>query len=112
MTRDQTLAQRCRDLGLPVLKASWHHVLTNCLGAKDHEVRVEFHHLRLADGDRLLLCTDGLTDMVDDARIAATLDRGMLAAETCRALVDLALEGGGKDNVTTVVCGYRIAPQP
>jgi serine/threonine protein phosphatase PrpC len=110
VTRDHTLAQRCRDLGMPVLVASWHHALTNCLGANDGKVEFEFHHLRLADGDRLLLCTDGLTDMVPDDEIAAVLadhDRSQAAAQ---ALVDLALERGGRDNVTAIVARFRLGP--
>ena len=62
---------------------------------------------KLADGDRLLLCTDGLTDMVDDAAIAAELGRGSPADDACRALVDLALARGGRDNITVVVAEYR-----
>ncbi|HEY1377097.1 MAG TPA: protein phosphatase 2C domain-containing protein [Gemmataceae bacterium] len=113
LTRDQTLAQQCRDMGMPVLKASWHHVLTDCLGARDHDVHVEFHHLRLADGDRLLLCTDGLTDMVSDGDIAEVLGRDAHPREAARALVDRALERGGLDNVTAVVARYELAdPEP
>jgi PPM family protein phosphatase len=62
----------------------------------------------LTDGDRLLLCTDGLTEMVDDATIATELGRQTSSAEACRALIDLALDRGGKDNVTVVVADYRI----
>jgi protein phosphatase len=108
LTRDHTLAQECLDLGIPVLCRSWHHKLTNCLGGPEQEVRVEFHHLRLADGDRLLLCTDGLTDMVRDEEIARTLDRHAQPQEAAQALVDLALEHGGRDNVTVVVARYAL----
>ena len=45
--------------------------------------------------------------MVDDASIARELGRGTSSDETCRALVELALDGGGKDNVTVVVATYR-----
>jgi protein phosphatase len=64
LTHDDTLAQQCLDVGLPVPSRSWYHNLTNCLGGSEKELRVEFHHLRLADGDQLLQCTDGLTDLV------------------------------------------------
>ncbi len=109
LTRDQTLAQRCRDLGLPVPKASWHHVLTNCLGAKEHDVEVEFHHLRLADGDRLLLCTDGLTDLVPDDEVADVLGRHADPQAAAEDLIGRALEHGGLDNVTAVVARYEMA---
>jgi protein phosphatase len=108
LTRDHTLAQECRDLGLPVLARSWYHTLTNCLGGGNKEIRVEFHHLGLEHGDRLLLCTDGLTDMVSDVEIAGILARHTHPQEAAQALVDLALERGGKDNVTVVLAQYAI----
>jgi protein phosphatase len=64
-------------------------------------VDVDHHHLE--NGDRLLLCTDGLTDLVEDGEIAALLERVPAPNDASRALVDLALERGGKDNVTAVV---------
>ena len=49
------------------------HILTNALGGSADEVDVDMDLLRLEDGDRLLLCSDGLTDGVDDDTIAAAL---------------------------------------
>lgn len=108
LTRDHTLAQEAQDIGMPVLCRSWHHKLTNCLGGPQEEVQVEFHHLRLADGDRLLLCTDGLTDMVRNEDIARILSRHAPPQATAEALVELALERGGRDNVTVVVAQYAM----
>ena len=109
LTRDQTLAQAYLDLGIPVRVRSWRHVLTNCLGAQNHEVEVDFHHVRLADGDQLLLCTDGLTDLVPDEEVAGVLARHADPQEAARALVDLALDRGGRDNVTVVLAHYALA---
>src|SRR4051794_31420897 len=81
LTRDHTMAQDALDAGLPVESRSWHHTLTNCLGGTGEPVWVEFHHVRLADGDELLLCTDGLTDRVSDEEIAAVLARGASPGE-------------------------------
>jgi protein phosphatase len=83
-------------------------VLTNCLGGSDQEIQVEFHHFRLADGDRLLLCTDGLSDMVPDPEVAAILGQHPGPQEAVQALVDKALERGGKDNVTVVLAQYLV----
>jgi protein phosphatase len=80
-----------------------YHKLTNCLGCSEKELRVEFHHLRLADGDQLLLCTDGLTDLVSNEEIASILGRHAHPQEATQNLVDLAPERGGKDNVTVVL---------
>jgi protein phosphatase len=111
LTRDHTMGQALIDAGLAepdspdVMRVR--HVLTNCLGGPELEVEVEFRHERMADGDRLLLCTDGLTDLVSDDEIVRVLDERPVLYEACRALVDLALERGGKDNVTVMVARYH-----
>ena len=84
------------------------HVLTNWLGGADREVEVDFHRYQLADGDRLLLCTDGLNDMVSDAEIARLLEEHPAPADACRGLVDRALRNGGRDNVTAVVANFKV----
>jgi protein phosphatase len=84
------------------------HVLTNVLGGKDGRVRVDYRELHLVDSDQILLCTDGLTDMVSDESIAQVLRSAGTAADACRTLVDQALEAGGKDNVTVVLGRYHI----
>jgi PPM family protein phosphatase len=57
----------------------------------------------LKPGERLLLCSDGLNSMVEDDVIANTLRNEPNPAEACRALVELANEAGGHDNITTIV---------
>ena len=64
----------------------------------------------LADRDQVLLCTDGLTEMVDDAAIAEVLRDAPGAAEACQRLVARALQNGGRDNVTVALARYRITP--
>src|SRR5262249_24423208 len=93
---------------VPVESRSWYRILTNCLGGREGEVRVEFHHFRLADGDQLLLCTDGLTDMVSEDQIAGILGRHAPLEQAAQTLVERALECGGKDNVTVVLAHYRL----
>jgi protein phosphatase len=116
LTRDHTLAQEMADHGqIPardVVSHRYRHVLTHAIGIRGAGGEPETRRLQLAAGDRLLLCTDGLTDLVDDATIAAELGRQTSSGEACRALIDLALERGGKDNVTVVVAGYRIPSGP
>jgi protein phosphatase len=112
LTRDQTMAQALADAGAirpeQVATHPSRHVLTGAITTEKGEAPAELHHLRLSDGDQVLLCSDGLTDMVSDAAIAGTLGSAGSAVKACRALVDLALEGGGKDNVTVVLARYRI----
>jgi protein phosphatase len=115
LTRDHTVAQRLMDTGaLPSVASAtgfMRHVLTNCLGGGSHDVKVETYPLRLADGDRLLLCTDGLTDMLGAEEIRDVLAQHPDPQEACGALVDRALDHGGKDNVTVVLARY-VAPLP
>jgi protein phosphatase len=54
-------------------------------------------------GDLFLLCSDGVTDMLDDGEIAAILDEKAPAEALCRSLVDAALRNGGVDNTTAIV---------
>jgi serine/threonine protein phosphatase PrpC len=112
LTRDQTLAQSLADAGaIPQEEVAEHptrHVLTSAIATRGAFLQVELSSSSLRDGDRLLLCTDGLTEMVPDATIASVLASASSSAEACRRLVDLALEAGGKDNVTVVIGRYRI----
>jgi serine/threonine protein phosphatase PrpC len=62
----------------------------------------------LENKDQLLLCTDGLTDLVDDTEIESILTEEDSAQSACRKLVDLALRNGGRDNVTVIVARYSI----
>ncbi len=111
LTRDQTVVQEMIDAGaLSPQEAARHrlrHMLTGAISAGERKVPVEFRWAHLTDGDQLMLCTDGLTEMVPDATLAEVLRRPGSAQDTCRVLVDLALEAGGKDNVTVVLAGYR-----
>jgi protein phosphatase len=69
----------------------------------DPERTAATRHVEARAGDRLLLCSDGLSDLVDDETIAATL-RELPDRDACAdRLVALALEAGGRDNVSVVV---------
>ena len=112
LTADQTMAQTLADAGAispeDVAKHPSRHILTGAIATRGAFLNVELKHSRLSDGDQLLLCTDGLTEMASEEKIAAVLSSRGSAADACRKLVDLALEGGGKDNVTVVVARYRL----
>jgi protein phosphatase len=107
LTRDQTMAQACLDAGLPAPR-SWYHRLTHCLGGPEQHVQVEFHHVHVTNGDQLLLCTDGLSDMLSREEITQALARTTHPQEAAQALVAAALERGGKDNVTVIVANYAM----
>jgi len=114
LTRDQTIAQRLAETGrtLPTELAAHdlRHVLTDALGGHAGEPDIEIQNYLLMDGDVVLLCTNGLTDLVDDDKIASVLGAGtgQPLAPQCQTLLDLALERGGVDNITAVLARYRI----
>jgi protein phosphatase len=116
LTRDHTLVQELVDRGVvrpeQAARHPFRHVLTRALGGAGGEIDAEVQRVALADGDQLLLCTDGLTDMVDPAAIGAVLRGAASSGGACQALVELALQEGGKDNVTVVLARYRFASEP
>jgi protein phosphatase len=77
------------------------------LGGDTGEVKVEVHRVDLQAGDVVLLCSDGLTDMVDDDRIAAVLAAEREPQAACERLAALANEAGGRDNITAVVARFE-----
>jgi protein phosphatase len=113
LTHDHTHVQKLVDAGMLSREEAAGHelrnVLTNVLGGAHRSVEVEFHRLRLAGGDRLLLCSDGLTGVVKDEEIAAILRATASAQESCRRLVDRALALGAPDNVTVIVARYELS---
>jgi protein phosphatase len=116
LTRDHTLVRELVDRGVvrPEHAANhpFRHVLTRALGGSGGEIEAEVQRVSLADADQLLLCTDGLTDMVDATTIAAILRSSASSGDACQKLVELALQNGGKDNVTVLLARYRFAPKP
>jgi protein phosphatase len=117
LTKDHTVAQAMADAGYiapeDVRRHVRRNVLTNFLGGHRGKVKADLRWLRLADGDRLVLCSDGLNDMVDDDTIARILDEHDVPRDAAQSLLDEALNHGGKDNVTVIVARYEVTtPEP
>jgi protein phosphatase len=109
---DHTIEQEFIAAGVaPEIAGKFSHMLTRCLGYDTHNARPDIHFLRLRPGDQLLICTDGLTDMVSDSRIAQCLDESPTAQSACDGLIKLALDAGGRDNVTAVLARARSRQQ-
>jgi PPM family protein phosphatase len=112
LTKDHTYAQMLIDCGRldpgDVASSGVRHILTNALGGSSEHVDVDIDRLRLDNGDRLLLCSDGLSDLVDDEAIAKTLSAAATSSDACDRLVQLALDHGGRDNVTVIVAAYTL----
>lgn len=108
LTEDHSLvAELVRSGSLTRAQASEHpqkNLITRALGAEE-EVEVDSGRHQLQYGDRLVLCSDGLPDMVPESRISelASRDEASNAEESARILISAALSAGGTDNVTVVV---------
>ncbi len=114
LTEDHTMRQRGTKTGEPWPHGTrdFSHVVTETLGAERREPATEMEHITLASGDRVLLCTNGLTDVVDDERIADTLALQRRPADDCQRLIELAHSQGSPDDVTVIVAEYRTQPNP
>jgi serine/threonine protein phosphatase PrpC len=114
LTNDHSwVAEQVRSGVLTLDQAKSHeyrHVLTRALGTHPH-VEVDRISLSLVPGDVLLLCTDGLTSLVQDDQIANTLASNDNPRALCEALVTQANQAGGEDNITVVLIQYG-ARQP
>lgn len=104
LTRDQSLVQDLIDAGVLEendTKGVGRNMILQALGPTPSvEPAVTFHELR--QGDVLLLCSDGLSGVVSDHEIQAAVGEATDCASLCSALVDLANERGGPDNITVV----------
>jgi len=88
-------------------KHPWKHVLTRAIGGRD-TVQSDIIEKALEPEDMVLLCSDGLTTMVEDPQILALLAPPPATVEEgAQKLVTAALDAGGKDNVTVILLRYR-----
>ncbi|QDU94083.1 PP2C family protein-serine/threonine phosphatase [Lignipirellula cremea] len=112
LTQDHTMtAELARRGVISAEKAAghpWRHVVTNILGGKEMGVQVELHNLDLHPDDVLLLCSDGLTEMVPEDQVATVLQQENDPQRACERLIAEANRLGGKDNITAIVA--RISP--
>jgi protein phosphatase len=114
ITTDQTLVRQMVAAGLVGPEAArthrLRHVITSAIGGSPG-VEAEMIGFAVNDGDRLLLCTDGLHDPVDDQQIASILTQLGSPQDACRALIEAALDNGGPDNVTVIVADCSMENQ-
>ncbi len=106
LTRDHTIVEELVDRGvIPAEEADRHpykNVLSRNLGARP-ETKVDSVELELVAGDRLMLCSDGLYGYASTEAMQYLLGSGDAPEAVARDLIDLALRGGGGDNVSTIV---------
>lgn len=116
LTQDHTLmADMVRSGAIREDQVAGHrlrHVITNVVGGPELGVKVEARALEAQDGDRLLLCSDGLTEMVTDDIIAATLDAEPDPEAAAKTLLARANEGTASDNITLLVVRFDAVDAP
>jgi protein phosphatase len=107
LTEDHTLVNELTKSGQLSPEEAAHHprrnVLTRALGT-DREVEADVRVIDWQIGDLILLCSDGLSGLVEPVDVQATLeDPGAILEQQAQKLIDLALAAGGDDNVTVVL---------
>ncbi|MDO9072096.1 MAG: Stp1/IreP family PP2C-type Ser/Thr phosphatase [Rubrivivax sp.] len=106
VTRDHSLLQEQIDAGLITPEqaafSANKNLVTRAVGVED-SVMLETHHHDVEPGDVFLMCSDGLSDMLDDAAIAQVLQAHDSLETTGRALIDAANDAGGKDNISVIL---------
>lgn len=106
ISRDHSLVEELLEAGIITPEQALHHpqknVITRALGS-DQDVTADTFEVNLGPGDCLLLCSDGLSNIVPEDEITAVLNDSSTAEAACRDLMELALSRGAPDNVTIVV---------
>jgi PPM family protein phosphatase len=106
ITRDHTVVEQMVDQGRMTAEDAKIHpqrsILTRALGVEE-DIQVDETDVDVRPGDRVLLCSDGLTGMVDEDRILSILTDKPDPQAACRALIEAANQAGGQDNITAVV---------
>jgi PPM family protein phosphatase len=111
VTNDHSLAEeRMRHGEITEAEAAVHpqrHILTRALGVSS-EVETDMWELHLRSGDRVLLCSDGLSNEVDPHEMSQVLDAVADPGEAAQRLVDVANANGGSDNITVVIVDVQV----
>jgi serine/threonine protein phosphatase PrpC len=106
LTQDHSLVAELVKNGEISASEAKHHpqrnILTQALGSKG-EMQIEFQRLACSSGDKFLICSDGLSGMVDEATIATVLELDQEPQVLAEKLVNLANEHGGNDNITVII---------
>ena len=109
LTKDHSVVSELLDKGKIKPEEAENHeaqgVITHYVGMED-KARPHVRSFQLKKDDRLLLCTDGLTDSVEDKAISAILGKKQQCIEACQALVGAANANGGHDNITVVIADW------
>ncbi len=106
ITTDQTIGQALREQGVLSAKdledSHYGHMLWSCIGAVDDPTAVIYQR-RLAVGDAVLLCSDGVTKYLSDDELNQLISSSLSCHEICETVIDRCNEAGGADNISVVL---------
>ncbi len=106
ITKDHSLVEMLIDNGSITKEDAKHHpqknVITRAIGT-DKEVSADIYEFSICEGDIILLCSDGLVNMVEDEKILSVITRSKAFEETADKLVKEAENAGGSDNITVIL---------
>lgn len=106
ITTDHSLVEEMVRMGGIDRKAARNHpdknIITRAIGALD-TVEIDFFYEELKPGELVLLCSDGLTNMLEDEEIGAILKEPVSIEEKAQRLIEAANDNGGKDNITVII---------
>lgn len=115
LTKDHSYVQSRVDAGLltpaQAARSAKRHLVTRALGVMP-QVELELHAHRVEAGDVYLMCSDGLSDMVDDVELAGILASAEPLAWQVSQLIDVANARGGRDNITVLLARADRVGQP
>ena len=106
LSKDHSMVEEMVRLGGLTEEEAKHHpdknIITRAMGVKD-KVEPDFFEYRLKGGDTILMCSDGLTNMVDDDEIFQIVKSARYIVEAVETLIQIANENGGSDNIGIVL---------
>lgn len=106
ITRDHSLVEEMVRMGGLDREAARNHpdknIITRAIGARD-TIEIDFFHEELKSGDLILMCSDGLTNMLEDEEIGRILKTPGTIEERAEKLIDAANQNGGRDNIAVIL---------
>ena len=106
ITRDHSLVEEMVRMGGLDREAARNHpdknIITRAIGARD-TIEIDFFHEELKSGDLILMCSDGLTNMIEDEEIGRILKTPGTIEERAERLIDAANQNGGRDNIAVIL---------
>lgn len=106
ITKDHTMVQYLVETGeLTQDQAKDHpkkHLITRAVGVEE-DIHVDYNEIKIKSGDKILVCSDGLTNLVNEDEILGIVNRNNAAVDAIESLIELANERGGNDNITIVI---------